>query len=269
VSPYRDAIDGYQITSHGLVPTPGSPYPTHGTYAGFGEPGDVNHIATFAGSPGRQPCLFLSDQRAGQPHAQVESFAIAPTTGALREVSSLVLPWTEETTIGGNVLAAPDGQEVYVSVPGQFADFPSFLDVLTVSPRCGLTLASSLEQPGVSYVSIALLGSAGLLAVDNARSTLEVYRITNGTQLTLASVTHSQLLHPSGAAAGQLGGQTYTFNGLTTGGPGKVEAHTINGQALLGPVPGSPAEDPKSFNGASVFFDPTHQEVIEGETDGH
>jgi 6-phosphogluconolactonase (cycloisomerase 2 family) len=248
-------ISGYRITTHfGLVATPGSPYLTGGSQGvvAYG----ANQIATSPGSSGRQPCVFHTDEGSGL----VESFAVA-TTGALTEVSMLFIG--TGSSFPADIHASPDGRYVYVAVWGP----PSFLDVLTVGSGCHLTLASSLKQATARYYSIALLGTPGLLAVDNANNKLDVYRITNGTHLTLVSSTPSQLASPEGAAAGALGHQEYVFNGLTTGGPGEVEAHTVNGQGEVGPVPGSPAEDPNSRNGPYVFYDASHQQVIESEED--
>jgi hypothetical protein len=192
----------------------------------------------------------------------VESFTVA-ATGALTEVSLLFLG--TGSSFPADIHASADGRYLYVAVWGP----PSFLDVLTVGRGCHLHLASSLEQAQARYYSITLLGTTGLLAVDNANSKLDLYRITNGTQLTLVSSTPSQLTGPDGAATATIGGQEYVFNGLATvNGPGEVEAHTVNRQGMLGYVPGSPAEDLHSSAGPYVLFDQSHQQVIESEEGG-
>jgi hypothetical protein len=128
--------------------------------------------------------------------AQVESFRVDPRTGALTEVSILVLPGSG--TVGGDVHVAADGQEVYVTTtPLLFGEFT--LAVLTVGSGCRLTLANSQKA---SYYAIALVGNAGLFAVDTFDNLLDLYHIRHGTQLTLISSTTSQVLYPLGAASG-------------------------------------------------------------------
>jgi hypothetical protein len=253
----QDGIDGYQMTRQGLVLTPGSPYPTSG-YGGSGAFG-INVIAL---STAYGACLYHSDAQPGGLSGQVESFTVNRTTGVLTEVSIIRLPGTY--TMAGDIHAAADGHEVYV------ATFPVLLghyslDVLTVAPGCALKLATSV-LPAHGYYTLALVGRDGLLGVATEYDRLDLYRISHGTQLTLVSSTPSQVLLPMGAAVGQVGGKTDTFNGIGTTGTSEVEAHTVSGQGVLGDVPGSPAVDSQGTWGAWVWFDPLHQQVLESES---
>jgi hypothetical protein len=258
--PLHDGIVGYQITRHGLVLTPGSPYRTGGT--NLSDAFGINVIATSTSSGA---CLFHSDGQSGGLSGQVESFRVNRITGALAEGSIVPLPYTYTTA--GDIHVSADGRDVYVAIyPVLLGGYT--LDVLTIDTGCSLALATTL-LPANGYFSIALVGSAGLLWVGTEYDKLDMYRITNGTQLTLVPSTPSQVVFPLGAAVGQMGSQTYTFNsGGVTNGPGESEAHTVNGQGLLGNVPGSPAVDSNGHWGGWVWFDPLHQQVIESESGG-
>jgi hypothetical protein len=124
----------------------------------------------------------------------------------------------------------------------------------------------STTSPAGSYYTITLVGHDGLLGVNTTGNTLDLYRISNGTQLTLVSSTPSQVHGPLSAASGQVGQQTLVFNGINaTRGSSEAEAHTVDEQGTLGDVPGSPAVDGNATGGAWVWFDPAHQQVIESE----
>jgi len=246
-----NSISGYVINANcTLTPTPGSPYPTGGgqDVAALG----ANQIAT---SMANGPCVFHTDAFSGQ----VESFAAA-ATGALTEVSS-ILVGDHSTTFPGDIHVSADGHEVYLAVWGP----PSYLDVLTVGSGCTLSLASTLENASAAYYAIALVNSGQLMAVDTQNSKIDIYKITNGTQLSLLTSTASQLASPDGAAAAVIGARSYVLNGMATAGPGEAEAHTINAQGVLGAVPGSPQTDPNSIDSASVFYDASHHQLIAGE----
>jgi hypothetical protein len=256
--PTSNRISGYQITRQGLVPTPGSPYPTGGDTDGFMANG-FNQIATSAinGS-----CLFHTEDQFGTLQGQVESFSVNPATGALTEVSIIKLPgWSAP---GGDVHVSADGKYVYVAQWAQLGG-AYYLNALTVGSGCALTLVTHILSAG-SFFSIALVGRDGLLGVDTYGGKLDMYRISNGTQLTLASSTPSQIALPLGAAAGRVRRQTDVFSsgGLTIS-ASEAEAHTVNGQGLLGDVPGSPATDSSGIGGEWVWFDPVHQQVIVSE----
>jgi len=245
-----DSITAYQITLNGLIPVPGSPFPTNG----FQNP--VHAANSLAASAANGPCLFHTDGGTGQ----VESFAIA-ADGALTLASSVDL----NVLLGDvdDVHVSADGKYVYVAQWNLLG--PSYLDVLTVGSSCALTLASSVKRDSVLYYSIALVNSSSLMATDSLLGHIDIYRITNGTQLTLLSSMPSQLLNPSGAAAGTIGGRNYVFNGLNTLLPGETEAHTVNSLGKLGLVLGSPAIDLQSLDGEYVLFDHAHQQVIQSE----
>jgi hypothetical protein len=241
-----DSISGYQISSSGLTPTPGSPYATSSTdylYA-FGE----NQIAI---STANGPCLFHSDAA-----GKVESFTINPTTGALTLASAIGLGVPPPAP--GDLHVSVNGLYVYVSLWGP----PSYIDVLTVGSGCALTTASQTENANASYISFVLLGNNGLMAVDYQNSQLDVYGITQGTQLKLATTTASQLYEPAGAAAvvGVPPQQTLVF----TGGDG-AQAYTVSQQGALTPVAGSPAEDPCWCSGANVFYDRANSQLVVAE----
>jgi hypothetical protein len=253
----RNSLSGYQITRQGLVPTPGSPYPTGGFFNGGGA--GTNKIATTAANG---PCLFHTDQQLGPSAGQVESFQVNPATGALTAVSIVPLPGNEGNA--GDVHVSADGRFVYVASWAQISGVFS-LDALTVGPGCTLSLASIVYPQG-GYYSITLVGSAGLLGVNTYPGTLDLYRITHGTQLSLVTATPSQIAEPLGAASGVVGRQAAIFSGTNaTQGPSEAEAYTVNGQGVLGNVPGSPAVDGSSVGGAWVWFDPVHQQLIESE----
>jgi hypothetical protein len=245
-----DSISGYQITPGGLIPTPGSPYPT---------PGFQNSIYganSLATSLANGPCVFHTDGGSGQ----VESFSVA-ANGSLSLVSTI----TVGTLLGtaDDIHVSADGRYVYVALWNSLG--PSYLDVFTVGSGCSLTLASTTQRANAVYYSIALISSTQLMAIDFLNSRIDIYQITNGTRLSLLTSTQSQLLGPSGAAAAQIGTRTYIFNGISTLLPGEAEAHTVNSQGILGLVPGSPQIDIKSLDGAYVFFDRSHQQLIESE----
>jgi hypothetical protein len=255
---FQSSLSGYRLTATaGLVPTPGSPYPTDGK-EGF-NPIGLNYIATSAA---HGPCLFHTEQQITGTLGQVGSFRVDPTTGVLTEVSILALPGAHSPA--GDVQVAADGREVYAaqwpSLAGHF-----YLDALTMGAGCTLTLATHFLAPGSVY-SIALVGQDGLLAVDDDGARLDMYHITNGTELTLVSSTPSQVIGPLGAASGQVGGQAYIFNGIGSAyHASEGEAHTVDGQGQLAPVPGSPAADHAGQGGPWVWFDPLHQQVIQSE----
>jgi hypothetical protein len=203
--PRNNRLSGYRITTAGLVPTPGSPYPTGGDEAG-GVVVGLNQIATSAANG---PCLFHTEDQPNQSMGQAESFQINPTTGALTEVSIVPLPGRHVQA--GDVQVAADGRDIYVALyPVLVGAF--YLDALTVGAGCRLSLASSMIPAGSDF-SIALVGKDGLLAVDTYGNTLDLYRISQGTQLKLLSSTPSQIVQPLNAAVGQVNGQSYTFNG--------------------------------------------------------
>jgi|GEM_PF-493741 polyvinyl alcohol dehydrogenase (cytochrome) len=247
----NNKISGYQITSNGLVPTPGSPYSTGGLQgvAAFG----ANQIAT---STVNGPCVFHTDATSGL----VESFAVNSSTGALTEVS-IITVGDGSTYFPGDIHVSADGKYLYLAAWGT----PSYLDVLTIGSGCSLTLASSLAVPNKLYFSIALVSSSQLMAIDNQNGRIDIYSISGGTTLKLLSSNPSQLTSPDGAGAAIIGTRTYIFNGIGTSGTGGVEVHTINAQGALGSVPGSPQMDPSSYDGAHVFFDRSHDQVIASE----
>jgi hypothetical protein len=251
-----NGISGYRIAPNGLIPTPGSPYLTGGDHVRV--VGGLNDIAisTLSG-----PCLFHTEDQLGLDEGQIESFAIDRTTGALTEVAITKLPGAESDA--GDVHVAADGRFIYVD---SYADLGGkyYLDVLSVGRSCRLTLASSMLASG-SYFTIALVGADGLLGVNTFGNTLDMYHIINGTQLRLVTSTPSQVFYPSGAASGQVGEQTYVFNGINRPTTSEVETHTVNGQGTLGNVAGSPAFDGNGIGGPYVLFDAIHQQVIESE----
>jgi hypothetical protein len=257
--PVSNSLSGYQITPQGLVPTPGSPYPTGGQFNG-GAAG-TNQIATAVANG---PCLFHTDQQLMVDEGQVESFRVNPTTGVLTAVSIVHLPGTYSQA--GDIHVSADGRAVYVASWADVFLGVNYLHTLTVGAGCTLTLAQSLHLATAAYFSIALVGADGLLGVNTDGGTLDLYRITHGTQLTLVSSTPSQVSYPLGAAAGPVGATSYTFTGSGSAYQASaVEAHTVNGQGRLGPVPGSPAVDSSATQGADVLFDPLHQQVIESQ----
>jgi hypothetical protein len=256
---FAESISGYQITRNGLVPTPGSPYPTGGqqnpSYIGS------NYIATSPGSSSRQPCVFHIDGRS----KQVESFAVAPT-GALTEVSSVILDSVLEASLN-DVQVSADGNYVYVTEASVISPTPpSYLHVLTVGSSCSLTLVSSIEAPNRIYISIAPISSTQLMGTDMWNNSIAIYQITHGTKLTLLSLTPAQVFAPAGAAAGHIGAYTLVFNGGTNVSfESEGEVHTVNAQGILGSVPGSPARDPNGRGGEYVLFDHSHNQMIESD----
>jgi len=241
-----DSISGYQITSNGLVPTPSSPYPTGGaSYLDtFGE----NFIATSAANG---LCLFHTDFT-----GRFESFTINSSTGALTEVSMVALGGASLQQVAGDIQVASSGLYVYVSLWGP----PSYINVLTVSSGCSVKLANTLDVPQSSYVSIALIDNNSLLAVDKQNGRIDVYSITNGTQLALVSSTPSQLYRPIGAAS-FANPSPKTWIAFTTGEDG-VEAYITNGKQPPNPMTGSPAEDPCYCNDSNVLVDAPHQQLV-------
>jgi hypothetical protein len=261
VLPFANSIAGYQVTRHGLVPTPGSPYPTNGGYVSYGETYGANYIAS-SGANG--PCLFLSEQQTDKVRGQVESFAVNATTGALTAGSSVPLPApAAEHAIAGDIHASADGRDVYVTVTPQISG-AAYLDVLAVGRGCALTLANvtAVQQ---YYYWIGLVGTDGLMAVEGGTNQIDLYRITHGIQLSLISSTPSQGNEPLGAASGTLGGQTYVFTSLDFS-PGETEAYAVSPQGHLTPVPGSPATAPASAGSGAVWFDPLHGQLVQSET---
>jgi len=118
----QNSLSGYQITRQGLVPTPGSPYPTGG-HAGRAN-SITNDIATTTANGW---CLFHTELQPGRYNAgQAESFTVDPVTGALAEVSMLIVG--TGSSFPTDIHASADGTQVYVTLWGP----PSFLDVLTV-----------------------------------------------------------------------------------------------------------------------------------------
>jgi hypothetical protein len=254
-NPVQDGIMGYRITRAGLAITPGSPYLTGGL--GGGDGFGINVIAT---STAYGACLYHSDAGDNGLSGQVESFMVNRTTGALTKVSIVPLPYTYTTA--GDTQVSADGRYVYVATyPVLLGGFS--LDILTVGSGCTLQLANTI-LPVNSYFSIALVGRDGLLGA--GATTLDMYCITNGAQLILLTSTPSQIVPPMGAASAQEKGRTCIFNGGgLTYNPSELEAHTVNGQGMLGNVPGSPAVDVQAKAGAVVWFDPLHRQVIESE----
>jgi len=244
-------ISGYSIGADcSLTPTPGSPYPTGGTQnqTGYG----FNTIAT---SIANGPCVFHADTS-----GQVESFTVA-TNGALTKVSSVTVG-NGSTIWPSDVHVSADGKFLYVV--DAFGFSMSTLSALTVGGGCALTLASTVTANGATYEATALIGSKGLDAV-NINGTIDIYSITNGTQLTLVTSTPSQLPSPDGAAAilkSPIG--PLVFNGMASF-SSETEVHTINAHGVLGNVSGSPASDPSGANSAHVFFDASHGQLIAGE----
>lgn len=235
-----NSITGFQITPNGLTLV--------GTFSTGGSGGQyaINQIATTPANASNPPCVFHNDSISGQ----VESFTVDPATGVLTEVSII--------TVGSSpneIRASADGRYVYVTVMGVEGP-PSFLDVLAVNSGCSLTLVNSMVDMYANYESIALLGSSQLVAADTANTRIDIYQITNGTQLTLLNSNPSQLFSLSETATGQIGPIHYVFGA----GNGSIEAHTVSPHGVLGPVPGSP----QSVAGY-LLFDAGHQQLITSE----
>jgi hypothetical protein len=261
------SIDGYKVTRRGLIPTPGSPYPTgndNDAYNAFG----ANQIATFSGSSGKQFCVFHTDTGSIFGQGTVESFTVNHSTGALTKVT-IMRAGQMGNYYPGDIHVSTDGNYVYVAISNALEELSSFLDVFTVGSDCSLSLASSLYSATANYVSIALLGATQLMAVDNWNGAIDIYQITNGIQLTLRTSTLSQLPGPSGAAAMPISSNSLVFNGINRRSPSQLEAHTVSSQGTLGNVRGSPQTDLQGSDGAYVFFDQSHQHVIESEGDSH
>jgi len=249
-----NAVDEYRINSDCTLTAIGSIPTTGKQEASFY---GANDIAT---SVANGPCVYHTDSS-----GQLDSFQVA-ADGTLTLVSAIKVA-NNSDSYAGDVHVSADGKYVYVADPPVLDIGSSLIVSLTVGSGCVLTLAGHVAS-GIqeTYSAIALLDTKGLVAVDNMHSVIDVYQITNGTKLSLVSSTPSQLSRPNGITAtmtGPLG--PMVFNGSIFSG-GAVEAHTINGQGVLGSVPGSPAMDPNpSGNGAYVIYDAARRQVIESE----
>jgi hypothetical protein len=249
-----NAIQGFVINADcSLTPTPGSPYLTGGQeWIGYWA---SNQIAT---SVANGPCVYATDSGGNGTQGFVDSFSVA-STGALTKVSQVAIA-DGSSNYAVDVRVSADGKYVYATAVGS----STTLDALTVGSGCTLTLSNSVNSPsGAVYESIALLDGKGIEAV-NVYGTIDIYSITNGTTLKLVSSTHSQVSTPAGAAfAPRTPIGPVTFNGNI--GTAQLEAHTINGQGVLGSVPGSPASDSGATTSANLFFDASLAQVTATE----
>ncbi len=191
-----NSISGFQITSGGLVPTPGSPYATH---ACQGKPTlGANQIAVDA----QNDCVFHSDEYAGM----VESFSENPATGELTgPVSSLAIG-DKKDNHAGDLHVATVGGVTYVFVAVWSFQHTGNLSTLVEGSGCSLTLTSQLATPNKTYYSIVPVpgkNSLELLAADYANATIDSYSANLATQgaLTLQSSFLSQFPEPEGLAA--------------------------------------------------------------------
>jgi hypothetical protein len=185
---------------------------------------------------------------------------VNPTSGALTLASTVTLGSLTSLPWLGDVVVAANGLYLYVALWGP----PSSLDVLTIGSGCTLTLASQLTNQAAAYVSIALLGSQGLMAVDFQQSHIDIYSITQGTQLKLVTSKPSSLYSPLGAAAiiNAPPASSYVLNA-----DDGLEAHALSAKGVLGPVSGSPAEDPCWCTSANVFYDQANAQIVVSEQD--
>jgi len=244
-------MSGFAINADcSLTPVPGSPYPTGGNEyeAGWGQ----NQIAT---SMANGPCVFESDANGSNNSiGLVQSWSVA-SDGSLTKVSTIDIP-----AAGSDIKVSADGKYLYAVS----WTTPASISTITVGSGCALTLAHTYTTSNSLYYAITLVGNKGLVAPDYNNDTIDVYSITNGTQLTLVSTTPSQVPYPGGAATvlrSPLG--PLVFDG--SNGAAEAEGHTINSQGILGTIPGSPASDPNSNVGANVFYDRSHGQITETE----
>jgi hypothetical protein len=242
-----DSISGFQITSSGLTPTPGSPYPTGGSeyLYGFGQ----NQIAV---SSANGPCLFHTDLS-----GQVESFTINASTGALTQVTSFLIGGSRTSLWPGDIHISANGLYAYVALWGP----PSYIVAFTIGSGCTLNYASNTKNANAAFLSLTLVGNNGLMAVDAQNSQLDIYGITNGTQLKLVTTTPSQLYHPAGAAT--TGVPPATMQVFTAG--DGVQAYTVSLQGALTAEGGSPAEDPCWCTTYNMFYDPSYNQLTASE----
>jgi len=249
-----NAIQGFVINADcSLTPTPSSPYPTGGQeWVGYWA---SNQLAT---SMANGPCVYATDSGGNGTPGYVDSFSVG-SNGALTKVSQVQIA-DGSSANAVDVRVSADGKYVYASAVGSAGT----LNVLTVGSGCALTLTSSVNTPsGAVYEAMALLGTKGIEAV-NVYGTIDIYSITNNTQLALVSSTTAQVPFPAGAAfdpRSPIG--PLVFNGSV--GAGQLESHTINSQGKLGSVPGSPASDSSTTTTANLFFDPSLGQVTATE----
>jgi hypothetical protein len=249
-----NAIQGFVINADcTLTPTPGSPYPTGGQeWIGYWA---ANQIAV---SKANGPCVFATDSGGNGTQGFVDSFTVA-STGALTEVSHVAIA-NGSSNNAADIHVSADGKYLYAVAAGSTGS----LNVLTVGSGCTLTLTTTLNTPsGSIYEATALLDSKAIEAV-NVYGTIDIYSITNNTQLALVSSTHSQVSTPAGAATilkSPIG--PLVLNGNLSA--AQLEAHTINSKGMLGSVPGSPASDSGATTTANLFFDPSLAQVTATE----
>jgi hypothetical protein len=249
---FNNSVSGFVINADcSLTPTPGSPYPTGGNEfsAGWGQ----NQIAT---SVANGPCVFSTDSNTsgGSGPGQVVSWSVA-STGALTKVSAITIP-----PAGSDVKVSPDGKYLYAVS----WNTPAAISTMTIGSGCTLTLAQTYTATTARYYAITLVADKGLVAPDYNNDQIDVYSITNGTQLMLVSTSPSQVPYPGGAATvlrSPIG--PVVLDG--SNGASEVEAHTINKQGTLGSVPGSPASDPNATVAANILFDAPLRQVTATE----
>jgi 6-phosphogluconolactonase (cycloisomerase 2 family) len=266
-----NSIDAYQITTNGLVPVSGEPYPTTGcqNIAAFG----VNQIAiSKANTLNSTPCLFHTDESSGQ----VESFMVNATTGQLTGPISVLTIGDGYDNYAGDIHVSNNGRFVYVAV-WSFSSTGN-LSALAVGSGCTLSLVQQLATPNNIYFSIAIVNKKQLIAVDFGSGNIDTYKIspTTGTITFLTSAAgqipgyySTGCCGPDGAAVQRLSGTPPPHNiytGIATFNGGEVQG-ALDNNGTLTFLPGSPAFDPNySENGAYVLFSRKHQFIIESET---
>lgn len=221
-----DTIDGYQITSGKLVPTPGSPYSAGKTSCTqlmiFG----YNTLAVTPTNKVHGPCLVHSD--GSQP--QVESFTIDPATGALALASVVPALSADPTALAKDIRIATNGNLVYVSVtPG--TGTPGNLSSLTLGAGCTLKLDKQLQLPIQTYDSILLMSASRLVATDLTSHNIDTYALTPTGGITRVNSVAGQLGAPDGVAA-----QIFVTKA------GKQATILYTGQFRLSIQPGSTAQ---------------------------
>lgn len=265
-----DTIQGFQITSKNLVPTPGSPYsagPTSCTEtATFG----YNTLATTPANSAHGPCLVHSDS--GRP--QVESFAINPATGALTLASAISALNKNPMAEAQDIHISSNGNLVYVNVA--FGS-PNNLTSLSLGAGCVLTLDKQLAAPTQDYTSLLLISPSRMVALDGSKQGIDTYALTPSGGMKLINSASGQFTDADGLAS-----QTFVASGkqITELYTGQFAAEFQQGSVAQGgqynpvmgtftPLPTSPQTDAEGISLDYLLYNTANHYLIGTESFGN
>jgi hypothetical protein len=236
-----NSISGYQATSTGLVPLPGSPYPTGGT--GGGSNYGANQLAL---SPDHQ-CLFASDAGGGT----FDAFAI-DADGTLTQVAHVAV----EAAYPEGVAVAPQGGVVFVGIFNGYSS--GLVDSFRIGAGCAISEAQSLDI-GSAMGDVAVTADGSQLFVSSyTGSFINSYAISGAT-LTLLQ---SNATNPP--ADGLVSVADYLFSGDVTADSSETNGYTFTANGQLTMLPGYTPTDPGSGS-AAVWLDRVDQQLITAE----